>query len=240
MDKLAKVMDTIANQWVVADSANGPLRLHTAPMKRTVVLDMRDLRTLYRTIFRARVDSARTDIESLGVGDTVIGYPTRRVRIVTRLFVQMTSRGVRSLIASRSETEAMIAPDIASGAAANSAMQTAIGDGSGMLQQVVDVDSTVTLSRTGTMPPGLVLRSVTRTRTRVTGGPPTGLASSSGAEEVTHAEVISIRRSLIPDSVFAQPSGYTQVSVASELRRFGAALGGPDAPKSAKATKKKP
>ena len=134
-----------------------------------------------------------------------------------------------------SMTDALVAPAVPESFGSNTAVSLTAGSSSAMVEQIFGPGTgQIVMRGGGTMPTGLALRSVSRTRAESSGVAVFPLGPEGVQPEVVDSlEVVSIAQQSLPDALFAAPAGYTVVDFSTELRKLiamvdslGAALGG--------------
>lgn len=217
-DLLTRIEDSSGTAWIDLSEAPQRMVLHDQSSRTSIAMRFADLRSVFTTLLHARIDSASTEAEVLGDGPTILGHATRRVRYRQRLRMEARRGSVSQTTRVVSETEALVAPDVPESWGGGSALSLTAGNASALIEQIFGAGSgTVVVQDGATVPTGLALRSVTRTRTEVSGnGAILGPVSSSVT--VDSVEVLSIERRMLPAALFAQPEGFQTKDFGEELQ----------------------
>jgi hypothetical protein len=245
VDVLQTMDDSIGRDWITGIDSVNALSIHEATSRRILQMKFDDLRQVFSSLLQVRFDSATAEAELLGDGPVLLGHRTRRVRIVRGFRMQTARAGKAQVLRTHTETDALIAPDVPDSYGSNSVLSLTSGSASAMVEQIFGPGSSrIAVRGGGTLPTGLALRTVSRTRMQSSGDPVFPVGAGGGTSvTVDSVEVLSIGSTPIPDSIFASPADYAVVDFGTELRKLvtlidelGAAVGG----KGAKPTKALP
>ncbi|MCC7054148.1 MAG: hypothetical protein IT355_12860 [Gemmatimonadaceae bacterium] len=223
VDVLRAVDDSVGDDWASLDNAPDEIRLHNRASRSTAVLRFSDLRLMFDSLMRVRFDSMTAVGEDLGPGPRLLGHATRHVQV--RRSVRMTSArdGRVQTVHIVTETDEWVAPSLPGEWGANSVLTLTSASLAGVMEQIFGTAvAPVTVRGGGTLPAGLALRTVTRSRTRTTGSSVLlpGTADAGEVVTVDSAEVTSIERRVLPDSVFDAPAGYKVINITAEIRKL--------------------
>lgn len=226
VDVLQAAGDTIGDDWANMDHAPQEMLLHNRRSRASAMLRLADLRLVFDSLLRLRVDSVSVDGEELGAGPVLLGQPTRRVRIRRAFRMTSTRNGRTQVVRVTSQSDALVAPALPESWGASTVLSLTSSSVLGVMQEVFS--STLSPPRVrggGRLPAGLALRVVTRSEARASG--PTLLplgVDDEAALMVDSAEVVSIERRTFPDSLFDAPPSYKQLDLSQELRKMVVAM----------------
>lgn len=225
IDMLTAIGDASGTEWMTVENAPFSLRINNVAQKNSIVMRFEDLKTVFTSLLSVRFDSVQTEADVLGAGPRVLGYETQRVRIQRRFRMRTARAGKSQVVRVSSESDALIAPSLPEDSGANTALALTSDMSSAMLERIFGPGAGEMVVRGGRMPSGLVLRTVSRTRTVSTGANlfPLG-PNGAGLVAIDSIEVVSIERMPLPDSLFVAPADYTPIDFSVELRKLVAAL----------------
>ena len=234
VDVLQAIDDSVGEDWMTGIDSVDALQLHMRKGRRTLLMRFGDLRQVFSSLLQVRFDSASTVAEVLGPGPELLGYATRRVRIVRGFRMQTSRAGKTQVLSLHSETEALVAPDVPESYGSNSALSLTSSSTWPLIEQIFGPGSARVIVRGGgALPTGLALRTVSRTRSESHGASVFPLGDGRPGVMVDSIEVISIARAPVPDDAFVAPAGYTATDFSDEFRKLlamidelGAAVGG--------------
>ena len=177
--------------------ARGPAVLVDPGEKRALVLDS-DQGGMVPPGMTAEVDSVRVDATPLGAGETLLGRPTSKWRIVQSYTMRMRMGAQARTFRSTTETVAEVSPELEKSDPAFAVFGARFGRG---LQQDAPLAGLAPLAAAtkAKWPPGVVLRMTQRATT---------VAGADTMRLVTEGRVTSLTRVAVPPASLQVPAGY--------------------------------
>jgi hypothetical protein len=177
--------------------ARGPAVLVDPAAKKALVLDV-DAGGMAPPGMAAEVDSVRVVATPLGAGETLLGRPTRKWRIVQSYVLRMRMGGQARVFRSRTESEVEVSTELASADAGFGAFTARFGRG---LQQEAPLPGLAPLAAatTAKWPAGVPLRLVQRSMT---------VAGGDTLRVTTEGRMTTLARATVPPASLGVPAGY--------------------------------
>lgn len=133
----------------------------------------------------------QSHVEDLGVGERILGHPTRHVRVTSAGTLDITIGGESCTASLNSTSEMWIAPDVD--------LREMFESYSRVYRSIIDQEPEVSADASSTLPHGTALRTITRKPGVTADGRPTTVTTTMEFVELTHGPIDPVQ--------FAPPPG---------------------------------
>jgi hypothetical protein len=220
-DMLDGVSDSVGAEWGTIVEQPFGILLHNMARRTTLSMEFTDLKTLFTDVLHLQIDSLTADAEVLGAGPAVLGYETVHVRFQRQFVMRTRWRNAVQRILVTTTSDEIVASALPSSAGANSLLSMMAGTSASMVETIFGVGAAnVRVTGAARLPDGLVLRSVSRSRTVSTGPSISPLFGKGTGESRDSVEVVAVERRPIAAALFDAPTGYAQTSMATQLQNL--------------------
>lgn len=221
VDLLRAAGDSLGTEWVMLHDTVPTITIHDRAKRATMVMRLGDIRSLFTDMLHARVDSTSESVQLLGAGTPVLGYATQRVRVMRQFRLQTSLGDKTQRVMVRTLTEALIAPELPASYGAPAVLSLTAASGAAFVQSVLTPVGLRAADRRGpALPPGMMMRGVTRTTVEQSGGDVAPFLGAAAPETRDSLEVVSIERRPVPPALFDAPDGYEVTDLGAQLRQL--------------------
>lgn len=204
--------------YMILDADKGLVTMVNPEEKKAVVMDPSALGNVVGALgssgmIKMEVSDARVDVESLGAGESILGYATRRYRISRSHTMNVSVMGRRNSSKESSVSEVWIADKFIEDKAFEAwarnfarSMGSMAGDAMKTLMELEEAKT----------PKGIALKSITTS----TSTDPKGKAVTS----TMTMEMQELKKTSLDASLFEVPSGYEVVDMKAQMAEASAAM----------------
>jgi hypothetical protein len=219
VDLLESVSDSSGAQWGTITQQPFGMVMHDRARRTSVSIEFEDLKRLFVEVLHMQLDSLVAEAEVVGAGPTVLGYETILVRLRRQFIMRASSNNNQQRVQVTTTSDELIAPAVHGAAGANTVLSMTAGSSAALLESIFGVGSAnVRVTGAERLPEGLVLRSVSRSRSVGSGPAITPLLPAGSSESRDSVEVVAVERRALPSVLFDAPAGYSRTTLASQLQ----------------------